>query len=177
MKKLLFILCCFSFVSVFAQDYSFVNGDPKFMVPNPIADDRRPELDKYVLKPDLPDGTYSIFFDKEKTKIIQKGFLQNGHRVKYWAYYTEEQNPKMEIEYDELGIISGLVKQYYPGGALMTETQFRNGMANGMMVSYHESGVKKMQCNMKDNNLVGQAIYYDQTGKVTQAMEYKYEGK
>ena len=177
MKKLIFILCCFSFVTTFAQTYSFVYGDPKFMEPNPVKDEGRADLDKYVLKSGLPDGSYTIFFDKEMTKAYQKGYLQDGHRVKYWAYYTEDQNPKMEIEYDESGIISGLVKQYYPGGALMTETQFKNGQANGMMVSYYESGIKKMQCSMKDNNIVGKAIYYDQTGKVTQATEIKYESK
>jgi antitoxin component YwqK of YwqJK toxin-antitoxin module len=177
MKKIILILCCFSFVSTFAQKYSFVNGDPKFMDPNPLIDEHNPDLDKFVLKAGLPDGSYTIFFDKEMTMVFQKGFLQDGHRIKYWAYYTKEQNPKMEIEYNELGIVSGLVKQYYPSGALMTETQFRNGQANGMMVSFYESGVKKMQCNMKNNNVEGKAIYYDQSGKVTQSMEYKYEGK
>jgi len=118
--------------------------------------------------------SYSIFFDKEMKNVYQKGFLKDGHRIKYWAYYTTDQKPKMEIEYDGAGIISGLVKQYYPNGALMTETQFKNGMANGMMVSYYESGVKKMQCIMKNNNVEGKAIYYDATGKVTQSMEYKY---
>jgi antitoxin component YwqK of YwqJK toxin-antitoxin module len=175
MKKLFYIFCLLSFIPAFAQNYSFVYGDPKFMEPNPVIDDRRPELDKYVIKSGLPDGSYTIFYDKEKTKVFQKGFLQNGHRVKFWAYYTEDQNPKMEIEYDESGVISGLVKQYYPGGALMTETQFKNGMANGMMVSFYESGVKKMQCIMKNNNIEGKAVYYDATGKVTQSMEYKYE--
>jgi len=175
MKKILLILCCFSFLSTFAQNYSFVNGDPKFMEPNPLVNEKNPDIDKYVLKPRLPDGSYTIFYDKEMTKVFQKGFLKDGHRIKYWAYYTEEQKPKMEIEYNEIGIISGLVKQYYPSGKLMTETQFKNGQANGMMVSYYETGVKKMQCSMKDNNVVGKAMYYDATGKVTQATEYRYE--
>ena len=145
------------------------------MDPNPVVDEKNPDMDKYVLKPGLPDGSYTIYFDKEMTKVFQKGFLQDGHRVKYWAYYTPDQKPKMEIEYNESGIITGIVKQYYPGGALMTETQFKNGQANGMMVSYYESGAKKMQCSMKDNNVVGKATYYDETGKMTQSTEVKYE--
>src|SRR5690349_8707115 len=127
MKKITLILCFFSFLSSFAQNYSFVNGDPKFMEPNTVVDVRNPLPDKYILKSGLPDGIYTIFFDKEMTKVYQKGFLQDGHRVKNWTYYTEEEKPKMEIEYNELGIVSGFVRQYYPSGALMTETQFKDG--------------------------------------------------
>jgi antitoxin component YwqK of YwqJK toxin-antitoxin module len=175
MKKIIFFFCCFSFLTSFAENYSFVNGDPKFMEPNPIAGEKNPDADKYILKSELPDGIYTIFYDKEMTTVFQKGFLKDGHRIKSWTYYTTDEKPKMEIEYNELGIISGLVKQYYPSGALMTETQFSNGMANGMMVSFYETGVKKMQCIMKNNNIEGKAIYYDATGKVTQSMEYKYK--
>lgn len=174
MKKLLTLLLLIPVFGAFAQDYSFVNGDMKFMVPNKAKDATNPNQDDYVLKPGLPDGSYTIFYDAAQAKVFQKGFLNNGHRVKSWTYYTTEQTPKMEIEYDDAGLISGLVKEYYPGGALMTETQFRNGQANGMMVSYYESGIKKMQCGMKDNNMNGKAIFYDATGKVQQAMDLKY---
>jgi|GEM_PF-6320472 len=174
MKKILAFLFFVPVFAAFAQTYSFENGNTKFMVINPVRDAKNPNVDEYVLKPGLPDGAYTIFYDKQLTKIYQKGFLKDGHRIKSWAYYTPEQNPKIEIEYDEAGLVSGLVKEYYPGGALMTETQFKNGQANGMMVSFYETGVKKMQCGMKDNNVTGKAIFYDATGKVTQNMEYKY---
>jgi antitoxin component YwqK of YwqJK toxin-antitoxin module len=173
MKKLLIILFLLPF-AILAQDYAFVNGDTKFMVPNSARDAKNPNLDEYVLKPGLPDGSYTIFYDASKTKVYQKGFLKDGHRIKSWTYYTVEENPKMEIEYNESGIISGMVREYYPGGALMTETQFKNGQANGMMVSYYESGIKKMQCGMKNNTMDGKAIFYDATGKVQQAMDVKF---
>ena len=147
------------------------------MVKNPARNEKNPNLDEYVLKPGLPDGSYIIFFDASKTKVYQKGFLKDGHRIKSWAYYSLNEVPKMEIEYDEIGLVSGLVKEYYPSGALMTETQFRNGQANGMMVSYYENGVKKMQCGMKDNNMDGKAIFYDETGKVTQNMGVQMGGE
>ncbi len=174
MKKLFTLLFLIAFNTAFGQTYSFVNGDMKFMVPNPVRDAKNPDLDEYVMKPGLPDGSYTIFYDAQQTKVYQKGFMGNGHRVKSWAYYTLEQTPKMEIQYDESGLISGLVKEFYPDGALMTETQFRNGQANGMMVSYYKSGIKKMQCGMKNNNMDGKAIFYDETGKVTQSMGVKY---
>ena len=174
MKKLftLFLLLCS--VYSFAQTYAFVNGDMKFMVPNPAKDSKHPDQDEYVLKPNLPDGAYTIYYDGAKTKVYQKGFLKNGHRIKSWAYYTIDQKPKIDMEYDDAGIISGLVKEYYPSGALLTETQFSNGQANGLMVSFYENGVKKMQCGMKNNNMEGKAIFYDETGKVKQNMDMKY---
>lgn len=169
MKKLL-TLIFFLPVLCFAQNYSFVNGDPKFMDRNPVKDAKS---DEYVLKPGLPDGTYTIYYDQALTKVYQKGFMQNGHRIKSWAYYSLAQQPKMEIEYDESGLMSGLVKEYYPSGALMTETQFKNGQANGLMISYYENGIKKMQCGMKNNNMDGKAVFYDETGKVKQSMDIK----
>jgi antitoxin component YwqK of YwqJK toxin-antitoxin module len=169
-KSLTFLLLVFS-CAVFAQNYSFVNGDMKFMIPNPARDAKNPNQDEYVLKPGLPDGSYTIFYDAQQTKVFQKGFLHDGHRVKSWTYYTQDQNPKIEIEYDESGLMSGLVKEYYPGGALMTETQYRNGQANGLLVSFNENGTKKMQCGMKNNNMDGKAIFYDETGKVKQSMD------
>ncbi len=174
MKKLLAFLFLLSFFGAKAQNYTFVNGDMKFMMPNKAKDAQNPNLDDYVLKPNLPDGSYTIYYDGAKTKVYQKGFLSNGHRIKSWAYYTQEQKPKMEIEYDESGLMSGLVKEFYSSGALMTETQFHNGQANGMMVSYYETGIKKMQVGMKNNNMDGKAIFYDASGKVTQAMDVKY---
>ena len=174
MKKLFTLLFLVSALPALAQNYAFVNGDSKFMDPNPAYDAGNPKQDEFILKPNLPDGSYTIFYDAQKTKVFQKGFLMNGHRVKSWAYYTMAQYPKMELEYDEAGLISGLVKEYYPSGALMTETQFRNGQANGMMVSFYESGIKKMQCGMKNNNMDGKAIFYDENGKVKQSMGVNY---
>ena len=172
MKKILTLLAFMPLLSA-AQNYSFVNGDPKFMVINP-AKDTNPNQDEYILKPGLPDGSYTIFYDKNMSKVFQKGFLNDGHRVKSWAYYTKDEKPKMEIEYDESGLISGLVKEYYPSGALMTETQFKNGQANGIMISYYENGIKKMQCGMKNNNMEGKAVFYDQAGNPKQSMDVKY---
>jgi antitoxin component YwqK of YwqJK toxin-antitoxin module len=172
-KMLVFLFMAPAFAM--AQNYSFVNGDIKFMTPNPAKNDKNPNVDEYVLKPGLPDGTYTIFYDGEMTKVYQKGFLHDGHRTRSWVYYTMYQKPKMELEYDESGLMSGLVKEYYPSGALMTETQFKNGQANGMMVSFYESGIKKMQCGMKNNNMEGKAIFYDETGKVKQSMGIKME--
>ena len=170
MRKSVTILFLLMSSFLFAQNYAFVNGDKKFMTKNPAYDAKHLNQDEYVLLPGLPDGSYVIYFDASMKKIYQKGFLKDGHRIKSWAYYTRDEKPKMEIDYDESGLVSGLVKEYYPGGALMTETQFRNGQANGMMVSFYENGVKKMQCGMKDNNMYGKAIFYDETGKVTQSM-------
>jgi antitoxin component YwqK of YwqJK toxin-antitoxin module len=173
MKKQLTLFLTFSTAFAFAQTYPLVNGDPKFMERNP-AKANNPSQDEYILKPNLPDGTYVIYYDAARSKVFQKGFIANGHRIKSWAYYTEDEKPKMELEYDESGLISGLVREYYPGGALMTETQFKNGQANGMMVSYYEKGGKKMQCIMKNNNMDGKAIFYDEAGKVTQSMDVRY---
>ena len=111
MKRILTFLLLIPCSAVFAQRYSFVNGDMKFMIPNKMKDSKSTTQDEYVLKPGLPDGSYTIFYDGAKTKVYQKGFLANGHRVKSWAYYTQDQKPKMEIEYDESGLMSGLVKE------------------------------------------------------------------
>src|SRR5687767_9760082 len=102
MKEILILFFGLAVLSSFGQDYAFVNGDPKFMTKNQSRGSN-PNADEYVLQPGLPDGSYTIYYDKEKSRVFQKGFLQNGHRIKYWAYYTPEQKPKMEIEYDENG--------------------------------------------------------------------------
>jgi len=62
MKKITLFFFCFTIFSAFAQEYSFVNGDPKFMEPNPLLNEKNPNLDKYVLKPGLPDGILFYFF-------------------------------------------------------------------------------------------------------------------
>ncbi len=174
MKKILTLIFLATSMMAVAQNYSFVYGDMKFMIPNEAKDPKNDKQDEYVLKANLPDGIYTIFYDGEMTKVFQKGFLKSNHRIKSWAYYTQDQKPKMDIEYDESGLISGLVKEYYPSGNRMTETQFKNGQANGMMVSFYENGVKKMQCNMKSNNMEGKAIFYDEMGKVKQSMGINY---
>jgi antitoxin component YwqK of YwqJK toxin-antitoxin module len=173
MKNLLTVFCILFSSHLFAQGIQIVYGDAKYMTPKKSATDAGTLKQEYLMKANAPDGAYVIFSDKEKTKICQRGYLKNGHPVKVWNYYYDNQSMKSSFEYDDNGMLINTMKEYYESGNLKTETQVRNGIPNGMAATFNEKGKKTSYCNYVNGIKEGTAVWFDESGASIKTMLYK----
>ena len=69
----------------FCQTFNFVIGDPVFMEKNSNPSVQGLPEDQFMMRANVADGTYVLFYDEQQTKVCQKGFMKSNHRDKSWS--------------------------------------------------------------------------------------------
>lgn len=138
MRKLIILFLIFGICSVFplyAQRFEVYQGDTINQV-----DSRN-----------LKQGLW-IYFNRDKTAIIQKGEYRNNKKEGIWV-------------------------KYYPNGKLKSEITYQNNRTDGYAKIYHENGKLAEEGLWKGNKWVGEYKFYHENGMPAYVWNYNEQGK
>lgn len=166
-KYLLLVLIVSCFTNINAQIKKIVVGDTIYL--REITFNKK---QVFEIKDNVPDGEYEIYLDDANTKLYQKGYILNGHKTKYWAYYFENGKIMSEAVYDFNGARNGKANEYYESGKIKKETEFLKGAPNGKSISYFENGKVWIDSNYKNGVFDGDYIQYNDKGEIVSKKVY-----
>lgn len=115
-------------------------------------------------------------FDKSGEKALNKTYAPNGRMVATgyyvnqkkegeWKYYDKDSGQLLLAEENKDGKVEGWSRLYNPSnGVLAEETQYVNGVPEGVCRKYSDTGVLIMECQYRSGLLEGPAkTYYPNT--------------
>jgi len=136
-------------------------------------------------------GVFKYFDDTKKGEIIairdfSKGdgsyyvtfFLQNGNKVSEgmvdknklnqgkWTYYHKNSRQPMSVENYVNGKINGKVIVFFSDGKIASETNYKNGVKDGISKRYSEKGIVLEEIPYKNNKFDGWVIYRNTKGQL-----------
>ncbi|MBP5457907.1 MAG: hypothetical protein J6Y37_15565 [Paludibacteraceae bacterium] len=111
-------------------------------------------LDDYgykLEKSDIDDSIVTIYYANSEYNISLKSKKgkKDGYESSQSVYFVNVSKK-----------ITGLVKNYYPNGALQGECHLNNGVMNGIFKSYYENGNIKIESNYVNDLLDGPFSFY-----------------
>lgn len=121
------------------------------------------------------NSAYTTFYDQKKN-IVSEGKVIDKLKDGIWKYYHEASKVIMTQENYKLGKIDGLKTIYYKDGKIAEETNYINGIKNGVYKNFSEKGVLLETVTYKNNEYDGLAIYKDISDKIT-AQGFFKDGK
>ena len=96
-----------------------------------------------------------------------EGYYENGNLITE-ANLINEKMGELTKTYPE-----GIVKDYYPNGALKSKIEFKKGLGNGIYETYYENGNIFEKTIMKDGKPDGKYEVYGSDGKLEESVFYK----
>lgn len=96
-----------------------------------------------------------------------EGYYENGNLITE-ANLINEKMGELTKTYPE-----GIVKDYYPNGALKSKIEFKKGLGNGIYETYYENGNIFEKTIMKDGKPDGKYEVYGPDGKLEESVFYK----
>ena len=72
--------------------------------------------------------------------------------------------------------LTGIIYFHFANGQLAYEREYKNGLLDGLSISYHENGTKSSVGNFLKNQLHGKAAVWDQNGNLEAERNY-HKGK
>ena len=100
-----------------------------------------------------------------KTKL--EGYYENGNLITEVNLVNEKMG-ELTKTYPE-----GIVKAYYPNGALKSKIEFKKGLGNGIYETYYENGKLFEKTIMKNGKPDGKYEVYGPDGKLEESVFYK----
>jgi len=118
------------------------------------------------------DGScYTTFLEPTGTKVSEGrevNHLQEGE----WKYYHFKKKSVMALEYYKAGKLNGVRKVFFENGAIAEETNYINGVKQGVYKKYTEKGLVLEEVTYKNNQFNGTAIYRDAEGHIASQGTY-----
>jgi antitoxin component YwqK of YwqJK toxin-antitoxin module len=114
---------------------------------------------------------YVIMFDR-KDNIVSEGLLINKEYEGEWKIYHKESKVVMTLENYKKGKLNGNKKIFYDDGAVAEILNYAEGKRNG---NYKKFGVNEKileDLNYKNDELHGEATYYDGLGNISIQGQY-----
>ncbi len=112
------------------------------------------------------NSAYTTFYDQKKN-IVSEGKVIDKLKDGIWKYYHESSKVIMTLENYKLGKIDGLKTIYYKDGKIAEETNFSNGIKNGIYKNLSEKGILLETVSFKNDEYDGLATYKDISDKIT----------
>jgi antitoxin component YwqK of YwqJK toxin-antitoxin module len=83
------------------------------------------------------------------------GLYINQAKDSVWTYYSEFDGSLRIRESYRNGKLDGTTRNYYPGGEISEEVEWKQGVKEGSWKQYYENGVTRLSGNYKNNLLNG----------------------
>ena len=100
-------------------------------------------------------------------KAKLEGYYENGNLITEVNLVNEKMG-ELTKTYPE-----GIVKAYYPNGALKSKIEFKKGLGNGIYETYYENGKLFEKTIMKDGKPDAKYEVYGPDGKLEESVFYK----
>ena len=129
---------------------------------------------KVIATRDFSSGNntcYVIMYDRKDNKVSE-GLLINKEYEGEWKYYHKESKVVMSSENYKKGKLNGVKKTFYDDGAIAEIQYYVDGKRDG---NYKKYGVNEKileDLNYKNDELHGDATYYDGLGNIILQGQY-----
>jgi antitoxin component YwqK of YwqJK toxin-antitoxin module len=104
----------------------------------------------------------------------ENGLYYASNDLLYHGSYLEKYEngiPKMEMTLKN-GLLNGYVKIYFESGKLNEVRAYKMGQKDGNWITYNENGVKTGEANYKNDKKDGIWLIYDENGTLRSEMFY-----
>ena len=122
------------------------------------------------------DRSAHVQFFTVKGKLVSEGKMVGKDRIGEWIYYHKSSEKVMTREFYKNGKLEGLKVTYYENDQITEETEYKNGVKNGIDNFYSPEGVQIKKLLYKNDVLHGPAYYFDSNGSIILEGNYK-DGK
>jgi len=102
----------------------------------------------------------------ENGKLSADGLYVNQLKDSVWTYYSEFDGTVRIKESYRDGKLDGMTRNYYPGGEISEEVEWKQGVKEGSWKQYYENGVTRLSGNYKNNLLNGTYEVYFTNSKL-----------
>ena len=115
---------------------------------------------------------------EEKDLSEVRGYVKDKKELKrYHANQTDQKKDGILVRDSSSNEpLSGIVYFHFANGQLAYEREYKNGLLDGLSISYHENGTKSSVGNFIKNQLHGKAAVWDQNGNLEAERNY-HKGK
>lgn len=161
MKKILLLLALTCSITVSGQSIKISHSDSSFFHP-----------ETSILRSDLSDGYYEVYYDNLKASRHYEGLVQSYQRRGTWTWYSIDGKKVKEANYSS-GQLKGTYKEYHANGQLKTQVEIINGFPEGTMLEFWSNGIKKAEGSFSDGARSGLRKFWDESG--TPIRESLYE--
>lgn len=107
---------------------------------------------------------YVTIFDQKGNKVSEGNLINKLHEGQ-WKFYHMESNNIMTLENYKADKLHGVKKVFYRSNTLAEETNYVNGLKNGISRTFSEKEVIIDFHTYKEDKLDGLATYYDGNGQ------------
>ena len=122
----------------------------------------------------LKEGEWlEYFYPTGEKKAV--GNYEKGFNVGIWKYYYTNGTLEQTGKYNAKGLPDGLWKWFYESGNLLREETFKNGVENGWLIEYSDSGCVITKGEYINGEEEGEWLY--EIGDHQELGKYKYGAK
>ncbi len=161
MKKIILLFVTFCSIHVYGQSIKISHSDTSLFQP-----------DTKILRSDLPDGYYEVYYDNLKTGNHYEGQIKSNLRTGTWKWYSIEGNKEREATYNS-GLLNGSYKEFYVAGQLKSQIDVKNGSPEGTMFEVWPNGVRKTEGSFSDGARNGLWKFWDEAGSKLKEILYE----
>jgi antitoxin component YwqK of YwqJK toxin-antitoxin module len=119
------------------------------------------------------DRSAHVQFFTVKGKLVSEGKMIGKDRIGKWVYYHKSSDKVMTLEIYNNGKLDGKKVTYYTNDQITEETEYKNGLKNGMNNFYSPEGIQIKKLIYKNGLLHGPAYYFDSNGSLILEGNYK----
>jgi antitoxin component YwqK of YwqJK toxin-antitoxin module len=118
-----------------------------------------------ILKNELPNGYYKVYYDTLKTNLAIEGKINTEMRDSIWLFYYENGVKRREVNYNN-GLLSGSLTEYYETGSVWKEYNIVNGFPDGTYTEWHVGERKKEEGVFDNGSKTGIWKTWDSNGNL-----------
>jgi antitoxin component YwqK of YwqJK toxin-antitoxin module len=118
------------------------------------------------------NSAYTTFYDQKKN-IVSEGKVIEKLKDGIWKYYHEASKVIMTQENYKLGKLIGTKTIYYKDGKIAEETNYIDGIKNGVYKNFSEKGVLLETVTYNNDEYDGLATYKSIDDKITSQGVFK----
>ena len=108
--------------------------------------------------------------DKKELKRSTAGSDDEKYKNEFKRYHADQTDQKKDgilvRESSSNEPLSGIVYFHFANGQLAYEREYKNGLLDGLSISYHENGTKSSVGNFLKDQLHGKVAAWDQNGNL-----------
>lgn len=120
------------------------------------------------------DGSaYVTFFDQKGNKVSEGPVNKNRENEGEWKYYHKESAQLMSVETFKNGKLNGKSIVFYTDGKIASETNYVEGVKEGVFKKYSKEGVVLEEIPYKNNQFSGLVTYRDIKGNLLAQGHYE----
>jgi antitoxin component YwqK of YwqJK toxin-antitoxin module len=131
------------------------------------------DLAKSIVVTNPTKNTYNVFWPDKS--LMAEGPVAGNKKNGTWKLYfkgTGGKSVMAEINFKD-DMPDGKIKEFYPSGKTMIESEYKMGILHGRYMSFYESGIGKIEAYFRDGRKNGKSFEYYDNGNTKENAYYQ----